>query len=106
MNDDQLLRNLRSVGMTCFVEFYEIFSSETMSREDVIERLKSERNYTEKACSTRVIKARSIILSGLANQALQKIVNSESQRILESTKVKARELLNNKIVVNEHSRVI
>jgi hypothetical protein len=93
MNDDQLLRNLRSVGMTCFVEFYEMFTSESMSRDDVIEKLKSAKNYTEKASGTRVSNARSIILSGLANQALQMIVNSESNRILESTKIEARRLL-------------
>ena len=93
MNDEQLARNLKSVGLACFVEYFECFASESMSREDVIEKLKSETNYTEKSCVSRTGHARSIIQAGLAKAALEKIISSDSPLVSESTRAKACGLL-------------
>lgn len=36
MNDEQLSRTLQSVGQACFVRFFGEFSSNTLSREDIV----------------------------------------------------------------------
>ncbi len=93
MTEEQLARKLQSVGMACFVKYFECFSSETMPREDIIEKLKSENGYTEKSCVSRTGHARSIFQAGLATVALRKIISSDSPRVSESTRAKARGLL-------------
>ena len=42
MNDATVLRNLRSMGMTCFVEYFHEFADESLSRQDLIELLLQE----------------------------------------------------------------
>lgn len=93
MNDEQFTRNLQSVGQSCFVKYFDEFSSPTISREDVIEKLKFETDYTEKSCASRTGHARSIIAAGLATKALKKIVSSDSALVSEETREKASELL-------------
>lgn len=53
MNDEQFVRTLKSVGQRCFVKFFDSFSSKVLSREDIIEKLKSETNYIEGSCVSR-----------------------------------------------------
>lgn len=93
MNDEQFTRNLQSVGQSCFVKYFEEFASPTMSREDVIEKLKSGTEYTEKSCVSRTSHARSIIAAGLAAKALKKVVSSDSHLVSEGTREKANQLL-------------
>ena len=93
MNNEQFERNLQSVGQACFVEFFDDFSSKTISREDVVELLSSKTKYTEKSCISRTGHARSIINAGRAQEALEKIINSSSARVTVPTKEKAKELL-------------
>lgn len=93
MTDEQLARNLQSVGQACFVKYFEYFSSERMSAEDITERLRSETIYTEKSCISRIGHARSIIRAGLASRALKKIINSDSPKVSESTRSEAQRLL-------------
>lgn len=93
MNKEQLTRNLQSVGQTCFVKFFETFSSNLLSREDIIEKLKSETSYTEKSCASRTSHAQSIIKNGLAKKALETVMESNSTKISSETKLQAQKLL-------------
>lgn len=92
MNDEQLARNLKSVGMVCFVEYFEYFDG-NMTREDVIEKLKATTTYTDKSCASRTSHARSIIKANAAKKALQMVISSESPKISEVTRRRAKELL-------------
>ena len=42
MNDATVLRNLRSMGMACFVEYFHELADESLSRQDLIELLLQE----------------------------------------------------------------
>jgi hypothetical protein len=93
MNEEQLARTLQSVGQSCFVRFFGEFSSPSMSREDVIEKLRAETNYTEGSCISRTGHARSIINAGLAESALNIVISSDSPRVTEGTREEARRWL-------------
>ena len=93
MNDEQLSRTLQSVGQTCFVRFFGDFSSSVISREEVIEKLKSETNYTEGSCISRTGHARAIINAGLAKEALKIVASSESKKVSEETRKQAHNWL-------------
>ena len=86
MNEEQLAGTLQSVGQSCFVRFFGEFSSRSMSREDVIEKLRAETNYTEGSCISRTGHAQSIINAGLAKSALNIVISSESPRVTENTR--------------------
>jgi len=94
VNDDQFSRTLQSVGQTCFVRFFGAFSSSALSREDVIEKLRSETDYTENSCISRTGHARSIIRAGLSKKALEAIIASESPLVSEDTRAQAKQWLN------------
>jgi len=72
MTDDQLLRSLRSVGMTAFVTHLAPWDS-PQSNADVAERLVSLEGWSRKASLTRVSNARRILASGRRTQALHLI---------------------------------
>lgn len=86
MNDDKLSRNLKSVGMSCFVKYYSFSSSKNIDRTDMIERIKSENKYTEKSCISRVGHALSVISFGRGVDALNLVVSSNSSRISRETR--------------------
>jgi hypothetical protein len=92
MNDAKLARSLQSVGMTCFVKYFEYFASD-IPREAVIEKLKSTTTYTYNSCESRTSSSRRIIRSGLAKEALALIVGSESPIITNETRKKAQRLI-------------
>ena len=93
LTDEQLARNLRSVGLACFVEYFECFASNQMSRAEIVDRLRSETGYTNKSCISRTGHAISIIQAGLAKVVLRKIIASNSQKVSESTRAKSQRLL-------------
>lgn len=93
MNEEQFSRALQSIGKTCFVRFFDSFSSNTTSREDIIHRLKKETNYTEGSCISRTAHARSIIRMGLAKRALEAVISSSSRQVTAETRAQARKLL-------------
>lgn len=93
MNYEQFARTLQSVGQSCFVKYFESFSSNTMSREDIIEKLKSETNYTDGSCVSRTGHAQSIISAGLAKKALETVISSPSPRVSNEIREKAQQLL-------------
>lgn len=93
MNDEQFSRTLQSIGQSCFVKYFDYFSSKTLNREDIIEKLKSETNYTDASCVSRTGHAKSIISAGLAKKALNTVISSQSARVSSETREKAKELL-------------
>lgn len=93
MNDQQLDRNLRSVGKECFVTFFNEFYDSSLSNEDVAIQIKEERgHYTDKSCRSRTSNARSIIRAGRALDALDVIRSSESSQVKAHTKERAAEI--------------
>lgn len=93
MNEEQLSRTLQSVGQACFVKFFYEFSSGAISREEIVEKLRSETNYTEGSCISRTGHARAIIKAGLAKEALKIVASSESPRVSEETRKQAHNWL-------------
>ena len=92
MNDQQLDRNLRSVGREIFVAYFAEFCGRSRSSEDVAVQLEEERGYTEKSCRSRTSHARSIIEAGRATDALAMVSRSTSPRVPDHIKVWASEL--------------
>jgi hypothetical protein len=93
VNDEQFTRALQSVGKGCFINYFHLFSSDSLSRESAIEKLKSETDYTEKSCISRIGHARRIITAGLAPKALEIVIASESARISSETRESVKRLL-------------
>jgi len=90
MNDDQLERSLQSIGKSCFVEYFEMFTNSSISNEDLIDILMKNESYMESGAKTRVSQSRRIIKSGRAKDAL-KIISS-SNKVPDAISNKAREL--------------
>ncbi len=101
LNQFQFTRSLQSVGQACFVKFFETFASNSLSREDVIERLKYETSYTEKSCISRTGHAQSIIKNGLAKKALETVIASDSPKVSSETRLQAQQLL---LILNSQQR--
>lgn len=76
MNDQQLDRNLRSVGKACFVKWYSQLSDLRIKDSDLVDLMMKDEGYTESACRTRVSKSRKIIREGRARDALKLIMLS------------------------------
>lgn len=76
MNSEQLRRSLQTIGMACFVKYFQQFSDESMSKEDLIELLRRNENYMETGCIPRVTQARRIIASERAVDALLIVASS------------------------------
>jgi hypothetical protein len=93
LNDEKLARTLQSVGQACFVRFFGEFYSTNLSREDVINKLRAETDYTEDSCISRVGHARGIVNSGLSASALNLVISSNSKIVSLETRAIAREWL-------------
>ena len=92
MNDQQLDRDLRSVGREVFVAYFAEICDRSRSSEGVAPQLEEERGYTEKSCRSLTSNARSIILAGRATDALAMVSRSTSPRVPELIKIWASEL--------------
>ena len=93
MNDQQLDRNLRSVGREVFVAYFTEFCDRSRSNEDVAAQIEEERGYTDKSCRSRTSHARSIIGAGRTTDALGMVSCSTSPRVPGNIKKKASALL-------------
>jgi len=90
MDDNQLTRNLRAVGMACFVKYYERFAdARNLNAAGCAEILRNEEGYTENSCIARTGHARSIIRAGRSYDALQRVVDSNPLRVSEETRERA-----------------
>ena len=96
MNDDQLKGKLRSIGMWCFVEFFDKFSDGTLSKEHVANLIvddNPQRNLKYGAAVIwRVDPAREIIQAGRALDALDMVRLSTSPQVTARIKEKAAAL--------------
>ena len=71
MDDQQLLRTLRSVGMPVFETWYDQFADESLTNQQIVALLKEKRKYTEQSYHSRVGHARMIIRNGRGPDALR-----------------------------------
>ena len=92
MNDRQLERKLRSVGLEVFVTYFRAFCDQSRPNSDVAQVLFEERDYTWKSCCSRTSHARSIIKVGRERDALTMVSSSTSPLVSDSIKAKASEL--------------
>ena len=99
MNDQQLERNLQSIGKICFVTYFKEFSDFYRSREEVAAQIANEsRGPTGKrlsydaALTRRVYPARNIIKAGRASDALLLVSKSKSPQVPNHIKEKAAEM--------------
>lgn len=90
MNEGQLKRTLQSVGMQCFVDYFDIFSSDRHSKEDIIEYLFEENDFTEKSCKSRTNHAKRIFKESRQIDALKLIESSKRMKLY--TKLQASKL--------------
>jgi hypothetical protein len=91
MNDEQLIRSIKSIGKECFEKYYEYFLDQSKSNANIIEFLMRTEGNTEAGSSISVSYARRIIRSGRAQDILFTISNSI--RLTNDVKDKAKEHL-------------
>lgn len=91
MDDQKLDRYLKSVGMKCFVTYFEDFSNDELSNNEIAEKVFAENNYTHKACVSRTGHSRMIIRGGRAKDAI--ILVTKAAKIDNGTTQKAKALL-------------
>jgi hypothetical protein len=93
MDDMQLERSLRSIGMECFVSYFQSVSESLEDTSKLIKQMNYQRNYSEKSCETRVFNIRKIIKSGNSLDAFNKVLmagqisketKNEAKRIIKS----------------------
>lgn len=77
MNDEQLEKSLRSIGMGCFAKYFEAFSDLEKSDDDLIGALMTIEGYEEGGAKIRVSQVRRIVRENRAVDALNKIAESE-----------------------------
>ena len=91
MNDDKLLRNLRSVGMACYVAYHDKFADFSFPKDMLVPLLVEMAGYIPTASTTRVVKSREIIRAGRDRDALKMI--SQALRVAPAIAEGARKLL-------------
>ena len=91
MDEQQLKRSLQSIGMACFVKYYEMFADPSISNDTAVDILMKEEKFSESGSRTRVNQSRRIIREGRRDDALEQI--SQSNRIDSEWSGKAKRLL-------------
>lgn len=91
MDDQQLKRSLMSIGLACFVEYYEMFTDSSVSNVTAVDILMKQKKYSESGSRTRVCQSRRIIREGRRDDALKYI--AQSNRIHSKWTGKAESLL-------------
>jgi hypothetical protein len=76
MEDKWLKRYLKSVGMGCFIRYFNQFNDPDLSNSEIADIIYEEMDYTYKACNSRVGHARMIIRAGKAQDAFEMIANA------------------------------
>jgi hypothetical protein len=89
MNNKQLARSLQTVGMRCFVNYFEDFNDLNKTQDALIKMLIEKESYEESGSRARVNAARRIIREGRAKDALLLVMVSG---IPEETREKAKKL--------------
>lgn len=76
MNDEQLARALQSIGMGCFIKYFEAFNNNDISNDDLIDALMKIEGYEETGVITRVTQSRRIINEDRSIDALILVTTS------------------------------
>lgn len=76
MNDEQLRRSIQTIGMGCFVKYYEAFSDPSKQEEDLIDALMKLEGYEESGAKARVLQSKRIFREDCAAEALSIIKKS------------------------------
>jgi hypothetical protein len=92
MKQEQIKRNLQSVGMACFVKYFRLFSDKTITDASAVKTLRGQEGYTESGSRTRVSVSRRLIAQGHARTALSMVTNAEKVDV--TTRRTAHTLLN------------
>lgn len=74
--DDKLLRDLRTVGFSTFVKFYEYYSDSHCSSGDIKILLFKTGKYKPNSCSVKASTGKNIVIRGQAREALKIIENA------------------------------
>ena len=90
MDDTQLKRSLQSIGLKCFIKYFESFENKNIEDDDLIDGLMKVENYDEGGAKIRVSQSRRIIKEDRVADALNIII--ESQKIEEWVKSKAQSI--------------
>ena len=77
MDDIQLKRSIQSIGMACFIKYYEAFENKKNKSEDLVEGLMKIENYDESGAKTRVTQSRRILREDRALEAINIIIDSK-----------------------------
>ncbi len=78
MNEEQLLRCIQTIGMGCFIKYYEAFRDDSISDEDLIDALMKIEKYEESGAKARVSQSHRISRENMNKEAL-KIVSASSR---------------------------
>ncbi len=96
MDDQQLRGQLRSIGMWCFVKYFDEFCDCTSSEQNIATQIIEENPERKLKWGTAVIwrvnPARDIIKAGRAADALDMVSLSTSSKVTTDTKERAAEL--------------
>lgn len=76
MDKEQLSRSLKSIGMQCFVKYFEAFNDPIRTDKDLIEGFMRIEGFEESGARTRVIQSRRILREGKEEEALRKVLDS------------------------------
>ncbi len=76
MNDTELDRALRSIGMACLVDHIELFGDRRATPTEIAERLNEVTDWTAKSCRSRAGHARRIFAAGRAGDAMRLVASS------------------------------
>ena len=87
MNETQLRRTLQSIGMTCFMDNFDLFQSGRYSKDELVEWIFEQNDFTENSCRSRVNHTLRIFRENKQVEAL-KIIKS-SARVHPYTKLQA-----------------
>ncbi|MGA9658648.1 MAG: hypothetical protein WBQ60_06080 [Asticcacaulis sp.] len=77
MEDHQLVRSLQSIGKSCFVKHFELFSDASISDMDAMAFLMDTEGYEQTGSRTRVTQARRIIEAGRAKDAMKLVAEAK-----------------------------
>jgi len=91
MDNETLMRNLRSVGMACYVAYHDELTDFSQSDTKLIDLLVETEGYTRTASMTRVLKSREIMRAGRDRDALEMI--SHASRVAPAVAEEASEIL-------------
>lgn len=78
MNDEQLLRSIQTIGMGCFVKYFEALCDNSIADDDLIDALMKIEKYEESGAKVRVSQSRRINRENMNKEALE-IISASSR---------------------------